>query len=83
MNQVGIRYQNDPKKFDIMGSLSLIEESKPKMVRMANLSIVSSHAVNGVAALHSNLLKTQLFARFHEYFPDKFQNKTNGVTPRR
>jgi starch phosphorylase len=63
--------------------MSLIEEGPQRMVRMANLSIVGSHAVNGVAALHSELVKTELVPDFHEFFPGRFSNKTNGVTPRR
>ena len=50
---------------------------------MANLSIVGSHTINGVAAIHSELIKTQVFPELFELFPDRFQNKTNGVTPRR
>jgi len=61
----------------------LIEEGYPKKVRMAYLSIVCSHTVNGVAALHSHLLKITLFKEFDELYPGKLQNKTNGVTPRR
>jgi starch phosphorylase len=64
-------------------SLSLIEEGPIKFVRMANLCIVGSHTVNGVARIHSELLKTTLFKDFYELNPGKFQNKTNGVTPRR
>lgn len=64
-------------------SMSIIEEDHGKQVRMANLAIVSSHAVNGVAALHTHLLRTQVFPDFEAMFPDLIQNKTNGVTPRR
>ncbi len=64
-------------------ALSLIEEGDPQHVRMAYLSVVASHTVNGVAALHTQLLKTRLFHEFAELFPGRFQNKTNGITPRR
>jgi glycogen phosphorylase len=68
---------------EIISKFSVIEECTPKFVRMANMSIIYSHKVNGVAAVHSMLLQTQLFKDFNDYFPNKFTNVTNGVTPRR
>lgn len=70
---------DDSKKAE----LSIIEEGNPKMVRMAYLSVVGSTKVNGVAALHTELLKKNLFATFHELYPNKLINMTNGITPRR
>jgi starch phosphorylase len=63
--------------------LSLIDEHGERFVRMAHLACVGSHAINGVADLHSELLKQDVLRDFHALWPDKFQNKTNGVTPRR
>ena len=80
MNAVEARWPGDDEKKRIC---SIIDEHGPKMVRMAHLSVVGSHAVNGVAALHTALLKKNLFPEFDALFPGKFQNKTNGVTPRR
>jgi starch phosphorylase len=63
--------------------VSLIEEAPTRQVRMANLAIVGTHSTNGVAQIHSDLLRTRVVADFAELFPDRFNNKTNGVTPRR
>src|SRR5207249_1206922 len=62
---------------------SLIEEGPSRQVRMANLAIVGSHSTNGVAAIHSQLLRTTTVKDLAEMFPERFNNKTNGVTPRR
>jgi starch phosphorylase len=74
------RYPDDKNR---MRRMSIIEESTPKMVRMSNLCIICSHCVNGVAEIHSELLKRNLFKDFNEYYPSKIINITNGVTPRR
>jgi starch phosphorylase len=77
---VAARWPDDLSK---RASLSLIEEGWPKQIRMAHLCVAGSHTVNGVAALHTQLLKERLFADFYALYPQKFQNKTNGITPRR
>ena len=80
MQEVGNKWPGD---FPRMGRLSIVEETPEKRINMANLSIVGSHTINGVAAIHSNIIKDTIFKDFYEMYPDKFQNKTNGVTPRR
>ncbi len=72
-----------PKKTDLPARVSLIAEGPVKMVRMAHLAIVGSHAVNGVAELHSRILREALFKDFDRIFPGRFRNVTNGITPRR
>ncbi|QUJ70588.1 glycogen/starch/alpha-glucan phosphorylase (plasmid) [Photobacterium sp. GJ3] len=72
-----------PGRDDIKQKLSVIQEGGQRMVRMANLCVIGSYAVNGVAALHSELVKRDLFPEFDALFPGKLQNVTNGVTPRR
>jgi len=72
-----------PGNIVIKKRLSLIEEGSVRKVRMAPLAIVGSHSVNGVAELHSNLLRTRIFKDFYEIFPERFNNKTNGITQRR
>ncbi|KAK6756590.1 hypothetical protein RB195_014796 [Necator americanus] len=80
---VSARYPGD---FSRMRRMSIVEEADQfgeKRINMAHLCIVASHAINGVAALHSELLKSNTFKDFYEMYPEKFQNKTNGITPRR
>jgi starch phosphorylase len=72
-----------PDDDELLLRLSIIEEGGGKKVRMANLATVGSHAVNGVAALHTELLKADVLRDFYKLWPEKFNNKTNGVTPRR
>ena len=72
-----------PGDDDLLSRVSLIDESQGRRVRMAWLAVVASHKVNGVSALHSELMVQSLFADFARIFPTRFCNKTNGVTPRR
>jgi starch phosphorylase len=80
LKEVGERFPGDT---DRLRRMSLIEEEGGKQVNMAHLCIVGSHAVNGVAAIHSQIIKDNTFRNFYEMWPKKFQNKTNGITPRR
>lgn len=80
LRQVANKFPGDNEKLKCM---SLIDEGNPKRIRMGNLSIVGSHSINGVSQLHTNLLMTQLFKDFYEFCPEKFNNKTNGITQRR
>jgi starch phosphorylase len=80
LGQVRAKY---PGQEDRVGRMSLIEEGPERKVRMAHLAIVGSHSTNGVAEIHSELLRTHLVKDFAEMYPGRFNNKTNGVTPRR
>lgn len=80
LSQVAARFPGDINK---LAHLSLIEEGEDKKVRMANLAIVGSHSLNGVSALHSEILKERLFKDFYDFNPEIFRNITNGITPRR
>lgn len=86
--EINRRFMNDiaasfPGDTALLQSCSLIEEGTEKKVRMANLAIAGSHSINGVAALHSEILKTRLFKDFYQLWPERFNNKTNGITQRR
>jgi len=80
LEKVRERYAGDD---DREARMSLIDETGEKYVRMANLACVGSHGINGVAELHTELLKKDVLRDFYEFSPEKFSNKTNGVTPRR
>jgi glycogen phosphorylase len=80
LDDVRARY---PGEEDRVRRISLIQESPEKRVRMAHLAVVGSHSTNGVAAIHSDLLGRTVLKDLAEHFPDRFNNKTNGVTPRR
>merc|ERR1712142_1303705 len=80
LQEVGRKFPGD---VDRVRRMSVVEECGEKRINMAHLAIIGSHAVNGVAAIHSEIIKRDLFKDFAEMFPEKFQNKTNGITPRR
>jgi len=80
LEEVSAKFPGDTDK---LRRMSIIEESNPKMVRMAYLAIIGTHSINGVSELHSDLLKTDLFKDFFEMYPERFNNKTNGITQRR
>jgi len=80
LDEISDKFPGDDER---LGRMSLIEEGFPKKARMAYLSIVGSHSINGVSALHSELIKKHLFKDFYEFYPEKFNNKTNGITQRR
>ncbi len=80
LDNIRQRYPGDESR---VGRMSLIEENSGRCIRMANLAIVGSHSTNGVARIHSELLRTRVVSDFAEAFPERFNNKTNGVTPRR
>ncbi|AHC16557.1 glycogen/starch/alpha-glucan phosphorylase [Salinispira pacifica] len=80
LSKVAVKFPGDTAK---LRDMSIIEEGEPKMIRMAFLAIVGSHSVNGVAALHTELLKARLVPNFASMWPERFNNKTNGITQRR
>jgi glycogen phosphorylase len=80
LEQVSLKYPGDSAR---LARMSLVEEGPEQRIRMAHLACVGSHAVNGVAQLHTDLIKQELLRDFYEMYPDRFQNKTNGITPRR
>ena len=80
LDRVAERYPGDTAR---MNRMSLIEVGHEPKVRMAHLAILGSHSVNGVSALHSQILKDRVLHDFYEFYPERFNNKTNGITPRR
>src|SRR5262249_23634279 len=80
LDTVSMRYPGDEARRQRM---SLIEESPARKVRMAHLAVVGTHSTNGVARIHSDLLRTSVLQDFADLFPERFNNKTNGVTARR
>jgi starch phosphorylase len=80
LDQIRVRYPEDEEKVQRM---SIFDNSEEKRVRMANLAIIGSRSVNGVAKLHTRILREQVFKDFYDLWPEKFNNKTNGITPRR
>jgi starch phosphorylase len=80
LDEVQVRYPGDEGRVQ---RVSLVEEGSQRKIRMANLAIVGSHSTNGVSAVHSKLLRTTTVKDLAEMFPERFNNKTNGVTPRR
>ena len=80
MKEIKARFPDDPQR---LSRMSIVEEHWERKIRMAHLAIVGSHSVNGVAALHSEILKNELFRDFYEMYPERFNNKTNGITQRR
>lgn len=80
MEEIQEKFGPDMEK---MRKMSILEEGGEKMVRMAYLAVAGSFSVNGVSALHTELLKKELLSDFYQLYPEKFKNKTNGITPRR
>jgi starch phosphorylase len=80
LRQVSTRWPGDVGR---MARMSIVEEGDVQQIRMAHLAVIGSHSVNGVAELHTDLIKRELLPDFFELYPDRFNNKTNGVTPRR
>jgi starch phosphorylase len=80
LEEVQSKFPNDPER---VARMSIVDENGQRFIRMAHLAAVGSHAINGVAALHTELLKHRVLRDFYDFTPEKFSNKTNGVTPRR
>ena len=69
--------------FDVLRAVSLIEEDNGRRVRMGNLAFLGSHSVNGVSGLHTQLMRSTVFSELHKLYPERINNKTNGITFRR
>ncbi|GFO64204.1 glycogen/starch/alpha-glucan phosphorylase [Geomonas paludis] len=80
LKEIREHFPNEPER---LARMSIVEEHWERKIRMAHLAIVGSHSVNGVAALHTEILKNELFRDFYEMYPERFNNKTNGITQRR
>jgi starch phosphorylase len=80
LEETAVAYPGDRERLKRM---SLIEETTPKQLRMANLAVVGSHSINGVSAIHTRLIQTSLVPDFYQLWPERFNNKTNGITQRR